>query len=70
MLQFEVDIASGPFIAVEMESQVERIVLWGTVFHAVYSGCILHISANIVDHPGAPYIPKVCDCVPHAFWVL
>lgn len=53
--------------AVEMESQVELIVLWSSF---VYSGCIMHILANIVCHPGAPYVPKVCDFVPHAFWIL
>jgi len=47
------------------ESQVERIVLWGS---SVHSGCIMHILANIVFR--CSVYTKVCDCVPHAFWIL
>lgn len=50
-----VDIASGLFVNLIMEAQVEPIGLWDTVSLR----CVLHSLKNAVGHLGIPYIWKI-----------
>lgn len=54
------DIASGSFVTLEIEGQVECSASWDTPFHAVCSGSTLHISTNVAGHPSNPCIQKIC----------
>lgn len=50
-----VDIASGLFVSLIMEAQVEPIGLWDTVSFR----CVLRSLKNAVGHLGIPYMWKI-----------
>lgn len=50
-----VDIASGLFVSLIMEAQVEPIGLWDTVSFR----CVLRSLKNAVGHLGIPYLRKI-----------